>query len=318
MFSFAALRRGNALRVLVLPIASVLVIFIPIVVLRPNVFRYTGLQLLLNMTIPLSLATVGQMFAMSVGELDFSMGNLVGLVTCIVGTVLPSKPLLGLMLLVGIIGVYMLIGAFLNVRNVSSLVVTIAMSFVWIGLAVTIQPTPGGNIPLVIQNVVSVDTPLLPFPVLFMAVLALIGHFVLFRTNFGILIRGVGGNLKAVRLAGHSVTWIKAVVFGCVGFFGVLSGIALAGITTAADANLASTYTLLTIAGVMVGGGSFSGGKESVVGAVLGACVMTLVGTLLTFLQISPDWQIGAQGAVLLIVLFANGLASRTGGTKYA
>jgi len=318
MQSLSALRRGNSLRVLVLPIASVLVILIPIAILRPNVLKYTGLELLLNMTIPLSLATVAQMFAMSIAELDFSIGNLIGLVTCIVGTVLPKSTSLGIVMLIGIIGVYMLIGAFLNFRKVSSLVVTIAMSFVWTGLAVTIQPTPGGNVPPVIEKIVSVNTPLVPFPVLFMIALALIGHFVLFRTKFGILMRGVGGNIKAVGLAGHSITWIKALVFGCVGFFGVLSGIALAGITTAADANIAPTYTLLTIAGVMVGGGSFSGGKESAVGAVLGACVMTLVGTLLTFLQISPDWQVGVQGAVLLLVLFANGLASRTGETKYA
>jgi len=62
------------------------------------------------------------------------------------------------------------------------------------------------------------------------------------------------------------------------------------------------------VAGVMLGGGSFSGGKVSAVGAVLGACTMTLVGTLLTFMKISPDWQIGSQGLILLIVLFLNGV----------
>ncbi len=101
------------------------------------------------------------------------------------------------------------------------------------------------------------------------------------------------------------------------GLFGILSGIALAGITTSSDANVASNYTLLSVAGVMLGGGSIAGGKVSAVGAVLGACTTTLVGTPLTFLQISPDWQIGAQGTILLVVLFLNGLAKSEEEARY-
>jgi len=317
MNPLAAVRRGNSLQVLLLPILSMLVILVPIAVLRPLVLKYVGLQLLLNMAIPLSLATIGQMFAMAIGEIDFSMGNLVSLVTCIVGTVMSRSFGLGLALLAGIIVVYMLIGAFLNLRKLSSIVVTIGMSFVWTGLAVTIQPTPGGNVPALLQNAVSLATPLVPFPVLFLVVLAVLGHLVLFRTNFGILVRGIGGNIKAVSLAGHSIAWMEAAVFGLVGLLGILSGMALAGITTSADANVATNYTLLSVAGVMLGGGSFAGGKISAVGAVLGACTMTLVGTLLTFLQISPDWQIGAQGTILLLVLFLSGLAKSPGKARY-
>jgi len=313
----AAVRRGNSLQVLLLPILSMLVILIPIAVLRPFVLKYVGLQLLLNMAIPLSLATIGQMFAMAIGEIDFSIGNLVGLVTCIVGTVMSHNFGLGLAMLLGIVGTYMLIGAFLNLRKLSSIVVTIGMSFVWTGLAVTIQPSPGGNIPAILQKATSLAVPFVPFPVLFLVILAVLGHLVLFRTNFGILLRGIGGNLKAVSQSGHSIAWMEAAVFGLVGLLGILSGMALAGITTSADANVASNYTLLTVAGVMLGGGSFAGGKISAVGAVLGACTMTLVGTLLTFLQISPDWQIGAQGTILLLVLFLSGLAQAQKGARY-
>lgn len=310
--------RGNTLQVLLLPILSMLVILVPIALLRPIVLKYEGLLLLLNMAIPLSLATLGQMFAMAIGEIDFSMGNLVSLVTCVVGTLLPRSFGLGVAALLGILAIYMLIGAFLNLRKLSSIVVTIGMSFIWTGLAVTIQPTPGGNVPTLFQQMVSPTTPFVPFPVLFLLVLALLGHLLLFRTNFGILLRGVGGNLKAVSQAGHSIAALEAVVFGLVGLMGILSGIALAGITTSADANIASNYTLLSVAGVMLGGGSFSGGKVSAVGAVLGACTMTLVGTLLTFLQISPDWQIGGQGAVLLIVLLLSGFAGSQKEARYA
>ena len=62
-------------------------------------------------------------------------------------------------------------------------------------------------------------------------------------------------------------------------------------------------YTLLSIAGVILGGGDFVGGRVSPVGAVIGAMTLTLPAPFLTFLQIPPDWQIGAQGAILIVVL---------------
>ncbi len=309
---------GGRAQLVVLPLLSTLVVFIPLAALRPVVLGYTGLLLLLNMAIPLSLATVGQMFAMTVGEIDFSIGNLVSLVTCIVGTTIPAHPVLGLAFLVGIVGLYALVGALLYWRRLSSIVVTIGMSFIWTGLAVTIQPTPGGTVPAVIQAAFGAAPPFVPLPVLFLAALAVLGHLVLFRTDFGILARGIGGNVKAVSQAGRSIALLQAGVFGTVGLCGILAGVALAGITTSADANIAANYTLLSVAGVMLGGGSFSGGKVSAAGAVLGASTMTLVGTLLTFLRISPDWQVGSQGLVLLAVLFLNGIFSLGRGARNA
>jgi ribose transport system permease protein len=300
-----------------MPVLSVLVILVPLAALRPIVLKYLGLQLLLNMAIPLSLATTAQMLAMAIGEIDFSIGNLVSLVTCVVGSVIPRSPVLGLAILGGIVGVYLCIGAFLHLRSLSSIVVTIGMSFVWTGLAVTMQPTPGGDIPAVLRELAALKPPLVPLPVSFLVVLAIAVHLALFRTTFGVLVRGTGGNMKAISQSGHSIAKIKAAVFGLVGLLGILSGVALAGITTSADANIASNYTLLSVAGVMLGGGSFSGGKVSAAGAVLGACTMTLVATLLTFLRISPDWQIGSQGFILLAVLVLNGAVQSAGRARH-
>ena len=317
MNAFTAFRRGSSVQVILLPILSALMVFVPLALLRPNVLRYAGLQLLLNMAIPLSLATVGQMFAMSIGEIDFSIGNLVGLVTCIVGTTIPTHPGLGFLLLAAILGAYVLVGALLYWRKLSSIVITIGMSFIWTGLAVTIQPTPGGNVPAIVQTAVSIAPPILPLPVFFLVILAVLGHILLFKTKFGVLVRGVGGNMRAIAQSGHSIALIQACVFGAVGLCSILAGTALAGITTSADANISANYTLLSVAGVMLGGGSFSGGKVSAAGAVLGACAMTLVGTLLTFLKISPDWQVGSQGLILLLVLFLNGIVKSTREAKY-
>jgi ribose transport system permease protein len=82
-----------------------------------------------------------------------------------------------------------------------------------------------------------------------------------------------------------------------------LAGPSLIGLTTSADAHIADRYTLYSIAGVILGGGEFVGGRVSPIGAVLGALTLALAGSFLIFLRISPDWQIGAQGAILIIVL---------------
>lgn len=300
-----------------LPLFSILIVLIPILLIRPRVMSYSGFQLLFNMAMPVALVTIGQMFAMSIGEIDFSLGNLVSLVTCIVGTIVPYNLGYGLLCFAGILVVYMLIGAFLYLRKLPSIVVTIGMSFIWTGLATTIQPSPGGNVPRILEKITGFKTPIIPMPILFLAVLAFIAFLIVFKTNIGILMRGVGGNPKAISQAGHSILKTQIVVFGLVGLFGILGGLALAGITTSADANMARNYTLIAVASVILGGGTFAGGKVSPVGAVLGACTMTLVGTLLTFLQISPDWQIGAQGAIILAVLFLNSMLKRRGKVHY-
>ena len=63
-------------------------------------------------------------------------------------------------------------------------------------------------------------------------------------------------------------------LFALAGVFGVFSGMALVGITTSADANIGNGYTLLSIAGVILGGGEFVGGNVSPIGAVIGALTM--------------------------------------------
>ena len=118
---------------------------------------------------------------------------------------------------------------------------------------------------------------------------------------------------KAIERAGWSLLTVKMVMFGLAGFFGMLAGLALIGLTTSADANIALRYTLLSIAGVILGGGEFTGGRVSPAGAVIGAMTLTLAGSFLSFLRIPPDWQIGAQGAILILVLALRVLIDRQG-----
>lgn len=133
--------------------------------------------------------------------------------------------------------------------------------------------------------------------------IAVVAHWLVMRSSFGVVLRGVGGNERSVERAGWSVIKARAAAYGLAGLFAVFAGISLVGLTTSADANIALRYTLLSIAGVILGGGEFVGGRVSPVGAVIGALTLTLAASFLSFLRISPDWQIGAQGAIPIVVL---------------
>jgi ribose transport system permease protein len=195
------------------------------------------------------------------------------------------------------------LGALIHVRNLPSIVVTLGMSFVWLGLAILVLPTPGGKSPEWLAALMKLKTPLVPFPIIAAVLIAAIAHIALMRTSYGSILRGSGGNPRAIERAGWSLLRAKMTMFGLAGFFGMLSGLALIGLTTSAQANVAERYTLLSIAGVILGGGDFVGGRVSPIGAVIGAVTLTLAAPFLTFLKIPPDWQIGAQGAILIVVL---------------
>lgn len=287
----------------ILPAVSLAVLLAAVFYMQPRAMSYTGLNLLFNLAVPIALATVAQMLVMAVNDLDLSMGAFVSFCACVTATFLQASPAVGILILAGAIAVYAALGVVIHLRQLPSIVVTLGMSFVWAGLAVLMLPSPGGAAPDWARALMTSKPPYVPMAIVASLVIAALTHILVMRSTFGVLIRGVGGNMRSVERAGWSVIGIRAGAYALAGFFAVLAGIALVGLTTSADANIALRYTLLSIAGVILGGGEFVGGRVSPVGAVIGALTLTLAGSFLSFMRISPDWQIGAQGAILIIVL---------------
>jgi ribose transport system permease protein len=310
---------GDGRRILraALPALSLALVLGAIASLNPRVISYFGFTLMLNYAVPIALATVAQMFAMTGNDIDLSIGTFVGFVCCAVATYLNETPVLGVAVLLGCVGVYAALGALIHARNLPSIVVTLGMSFVWQGLAVLLLPKPGGKAPMWLQTIMGLKPPLAPFPIVAAIVIAGATYFGLMRTSYGAILRGTGGNPTAIGRAGWSLLRAKITLFALTGTFGVLSGLALVGITRSADANIGNGYTLLSIAGVILGGGEFVGGVASPIGAVIGALTLTLASTqLLGFMRIPPDWQVGANGAILIVVLAARALISQRGRQK--
>jgi ribose transport system permease protein len=294
-----------------LPAMSLAILLAAVFWLQPRTMSYLGLDLMLNLAIPIAFATLAQMCVITVNDLDLGIGAYVGFVVCVAATYLYDQPPLGVLILIAGVLVYVLLGALIHLRDLPSIVVTLGMSFVWLGLAVLVLPTPGGKSPEWLSWLMKLKPPFVPFPIIAGIVIAVLAHLLLMRTSYGSILRGAGGNPRAIERAGWSLLKARMTMFGLAGFFGMLAGLALIGLTTSAQANVADRYTLLSIAGVILGGGSFVGGRVSPVGAVLGAMTLTLAASFLAFMRISPDWQIGAQGAILIIVLALRAIIDR-------
>lgn len=302
---------NDALR-LALPVMALASLLISVFILKPNTISYTGLHLLFKLGIPIALATLAQMVIMGVNDLDLSMGAFVSFVACVAATYLVDQPLVGWLILLAAAGAYALIGVVIALRGLPSIVVTLGMSFIWSGLAVLILPAPGGTAPAWVAASMGWKPPLLPLGLVASAVIAIIAHLLIMRSSFGVLIRGIGGNERSVARAGWSTLQARAMAYATAAVFAIASGITLVGLMTSADANIALRYTLLSIAGVILGGGEFIGGRISPIGAVIGALTLLLAGSFLTFLNVPSDWQIGAQGMILIVILALRLLLGRT------
>lgn len=303
----------HEVQTLLLPMATLAVVLAPIFWINPNTMSYFGLGLLLNLAVPMILASMAQLCIIAVNDLDLSIGAFISLVSCIAVTWLPERPLLGVAALIACVLLYAAIGALVELFDLPSIVVTLGLSFVWGGWALILLPMPGGATPQWIQDVMNLAIPVVPTPIVYAVVIALCGHWFLMRSSLGVRLRGAGGNPKAIVRSGGSVVRAKALMYGLAGVLGILSALTLVGITTSADANIAQRYTLISIAAVILGGGSFIGGKVSPIGATLGAITLGIAASFLSFLNIAPKWQIGLQGAILIIVLSMRILLSARG-----
>ncbi len=287
----------------ILPAVGLAIMLIAIVVRQPNAATYFGMNLILAYAMPLILVTMAQLCIMAMGDIDLGIGPFVSLVMCITCAFLATSPVVGVLALLACIAAYAGLGALIHYRGLPSIVATLGASFIWFGVALTIFPTPGGAAPEWLVGLVRARPPIVPLPLIVAVVCAIACHFLIMRTSFGVVLRGFGGNQQAVVRAGWSPLVVRVTLYASAGFFGVLAGLLLSGLSTTGDANVGGNYTLQSIAAVIIGGGQFSGGVVSPIGAVMGAFIILLTGSLLSFADISPNWQLSAQGIILILVL---------------
>jgi ribose transport system permease protein len=139
-----------------------------------------------------------------------------------------------------------------------------------------------------------------PMPVWISAVLVALFYVVSIHTTLGRHIYAVGGSEKAAAFAGLNVGQIKVWVYTLGGGLAGVAGLILTARLDAADPKAGLGYELDSIAAVVIGGTSLSGGRGSVLGTVLGCLIIGVLNNGLVLLEVSPFWQQVIKGFVIL------------------
>jgi ribose transport system permease protein len=123
------------------------------------------------------------------------------------------------------------------------------------------------------------------------------------KTRFGRYVYAVGGNERAAILSGLNVNRIKLLVYTITGALSAVGGLIVTSKLNSATPTAGDGYELDSIAAVVIGGTSLSGGKGSVLGTILGALIIGVLNSGLIILQVPPFWQKVIKGFVILLAV---------------
>lgn len=302
--------RWTAGLVSVMPLASLALVAGALGWLNPSAASLFGVDLLLSSAVPLVLIALAQMVIVGGSQVDLGIGAYAGLVNVVSATMLVEQPALGAAMLAAVLAGYSLLGAVIERRRIPAIVVTLGASFIWLGCGFTLQAAPGGSSPDWLAAAFGWQIPGLPTAAV-MVVLAGLCGLLVDRSRLGIVLRAFGNNGHALVQAGWSPLRYSVLRYLAAGLFATAAGLSMTAITTASDINAGSSFTLLSIAAVVIGGCRLVGGVTAPAGVVAGAVTLSLIGSLLSFLDISTDYNAAVQGLLLIGILALRTLIDR-------
>jgi ribose transport system permease protein len=142
-----------------------------------------------------------------------------------------------------------------------------------------------------------------PMPVWIAVVLIAVFALMSKKTRLGRYIYAIGGNEQTARLSGLHVNRVKVMVYTFSGALSAVAGLITTSRLDSAQPNAGTGYELDSIAAVVIGGTSLSGGRGSIVGTVIGCLIIGVLNSGLVLLDVSPFWQQVIKGAVILVAV---------------
>lgn len=285
--------------------------------LQPN-YGAPGLQGLAISILPIAFAAVAQAIVVISGGIDLSVGSMMALASVTSAVLMKDQSdlfavgvVIGVMLLGIVVGT--INGALIVVTRVPDIVVTLAMSFVWAGTALVILNTPGGGAAPWLMDIISgsLGSPWIPKSLILLAVIVAAVWIPLRRSSLGLALYAIGSSPLAAFRSGVSIGRTKIIAYALTGFFSALGGIALTA-TGGVGAPVPGSYTLQSVAAIVLGGVSLAGGRGGVLGPIIAVIVLALVRTDLFFGGVDPNWSTAIQGAILIaVVMFGSLVAMR-------
>jgi ribose transport system permease protein len=261
-----------------------------------------------NKGVLLALVAMAQTFVVLTAGIDLSVGFIFILCNCLAShIVLGSAIETGL----GVIGVLLaglacgaLNGAIVIYGRLQPIVTTIATGAAFYGIALLLREQPGGDVNEDLADFLTNQFPGgLPASAVALLVVVLVIWIPFRKSMLGRVVYAVGSSEPAAYMSGLHIRRAKFVAYALGGLLCAIGGLFITFVTYTGEASLANanTYTLNSIAAVVLGGVSLFGGKGSAVGAIFGALIFRTIGDLLFVFDLDPLWQPLFLGVVLLI-----------------
>jgi ribose transport system permease protein len=152
---------------------------------------------------------------------------------------------------------------------------------------------------------------LIPSVAIIFLIVAFLMHLLLHRTRFGYRVQAMGSNPEAARLGGIPVDRTRILVLVLMGLICGLTGAMFLGFREAIDPVTGGDYLLPVVAAVIIGGTPLSGGRGTIVGAVLGALIIQVITTGILFLGVDVKWSTFVTGAVIILAVAVDQLVRR-------
>jgi ribose transport system permease protein len=296
----------------IIPLIGLLVVLVVILELaRPGIVKAEWLATTVRAAVPLAILAACQTLTMLTGGIDLSVGMVASAAAYLAATQAgslgdPAAIVLGLAA-AAIIGLMNGIGV--GIFRVHPLIMTLGVSLVVLGLMNVYQLAmvqAGVNLPQVIVDIGSgltfgvVPNSLIVFVPLAAAIL--IG---LRRSGFGRLLFAVGDNPVAARLSGVRAWQVLIALYVLSAVLAGIAGYLQSGLTKTTSLTLVESSVLPSVAAAVIGGTSIMGGRGGYAGSIVGALILTVLGTLLVVLQMPEGLRQILFGSIIVGVAAA-------------
>jgi ribose transport system permease protein len=283
--------------------------------LAPVAFTSFDLGSIVIGALPLAFAAMAQSVIVISGGIDLSLGVIVAVINVMAASLMENQSFgtalliaFGLMLVGALIGA--INGGLCVLTGVPDIVVTLAMSFVWGGVALVIMRTPGGGAPTQFQSLGTgtfIST-WIPAGAVIIALVAAAVWVPLRWRRPGFAIYAIGSNRERAYLSGVNVSSTRVLAYAVGGFFAAMGGLAATATTGIGTPYAGNFITLNSVAAVVLGGVSLAGGKGGVAGPIAAAFCLGLVPSIMVFQGIDPNYGQVIQGALIVVVVMIGGL----------
>jgi len=287
-------------------IAVLLVLILITTAVRPTYLSLRGLRNSALFAVPIGILAAGQTILMLTAGIDLSIAMIATGAAYVAANQSPNGAAIaiGAGLLVGVIA-GAANGVGVGVFRVNPLIMTLAMSGILLGLftswAQTIfsGSTRMGEFIRTLGGGSFFDRRI-PWAVVVWAVISVLVIYMLRRTGYGRNLYALGDNPIATRLSGVRSWQVLVVAYTLAGILGAIAGILLGGKVGAVDLQLAGFFLLPSVAAAVIGGTSIFGGFGTYTGTILGALILGVLQSLLTFLGAGQAIQQILYGAIVV------------------